>query len=87
MRPFVLERLKRLLQLGFLVLHVLARLRIELHDFDLLRRGLLVLVGRVEVTGAGRRFQLDLLASTLGHVALLVPLDQSSPLARRSATT
>src|SRR4029079_2040255 len=31
------------------------------------RRGLLVLVGRVEMTGAGARFELDLLASTFCH--------------------
>ena len=59
-----------LLQLGFLVQDVLARLGIELQEFELFRRRLLVLVGRVEVAGTGRRLQLDLLASTFGQVSL-----------------
>jgi hypothetical protein len=60
-------RQETLLELGFLVDHVLARLRIELHDFHLFRLGALVLRGRVEMTGTGCRFQLDLVASALGH--------------------
>src|SRR5690606_25481675 len=46
-----------LLDLAFLVRHVLAHDRVVLLDFHLVRRVLLVLVGRVEVTGAGRRNQ------------------------------
>src|SRR5258706_1598398 len=77
---------KGLLQLHFLVGHVLACLRIELHQFELFRRRLLVLVGRVEMTGAGARLELDLFASTFCHDRLLKVL-QISPRARRSATT
>ena len=51
-----------LLQLGFLVDHVLAGNRVELFDFHLARHGPLVLGGGVEVTGAGGRFQFDLVA-------------------------
>jgi len=44
--------MRRLLQLGFLVRHVLARHRVELHEFELLGLGALVLAGGVEVAGA-----------------------------------
>jgi stearoyl-CoA desaturase (delta-9 desaturase) len=72
------------LQLGFLVLHMLASLRVELHDRHLLGHGLLVLAGGVEVTGAGRGFQLDLFASAFGcHGAA----PYAWPRARRSAST
>jgi len=43
-----------LLQLSFLVQHMLARLGIEFQEFELLGRCLLVLVGRVEMAGTGR---------------------------------
>lgn len=49
----------RLLQLGFLVRNVLTRDGIVLLDLHLFRHGALVLGGRVEMTGAGCRFQLD----------------------------
>lgn len=42
-----------LLQLDFLVLDMLACFRIKFHDQHLVRSGLLVFGGRVEVTGAG----------------------------------
>src|SRR3990170_2756790 len=61
--PFLLCAGKRaLLQLGFLVEHVLARLGIVLLHLHLVGRGALVLGGGVEVAGAGRRFELDLVA-------------------------
>src|SRR5574337_469290 len=77
----------RLLQLDFLVFHMLARLRVELHDRHLLGRGLLVLAGGVEVAGAGGRLQLDLLACAFGcHDES--PLGfQAWPRARMSAST
>jgi hypothetical protein len=55
----------------FLVLDVLASLGVELHDQHLLGHRLLVLAGRVEVTGAGCGFQLDLLASAFGAPAMM----------------
>src|SRR4051812_39279686 len=51
-----------LFQLRFLVDDVLARLRIVFLDLDLVGRSALVLRRRVEVAGAGGRFQLDLFA-------------------------
>src|SRR5690606_17922561 len=51
-----------LLDLAFLVDHVLANDGIVLLDLHLVRRGLLVLVGGVEVAGAGRGDQADLVA-------------------------
>jgi hypothetical protein len=55
-----------LLQLGFLVFHMLAGLGIKLHERHFLGHGFLVLAGGVEVTGTGRRFQLDFFASAFG---------------------
>src|SRR5690606_19160022 len=73
-----------LLDLGFLIVHVLAHHRIELLHGDLFRGVLLVLHGRVEVTGVGRGNELDLFALAGCHV--LSP-QTFSPRARRSATT
>src|SRR5512147_2901487 len=56
-----------LLQLGFLVHHMLASLGIELADLHFLRHGLLVLGGGVEVAGARSGLQLDLFASAFSH--------------------
>jgi hypothetical protein len=56
-----------LLQLDFLVFHMLACLGIKFHDQHFFRCGLLVLVGRVEVTGSSRRLQLDFFASAFSH--------------------
>src|SRR5690606_29506379 len=50
------------LDLAFLVDHVLANNGIVLLDLHLVRRVLLVLVGRIEMTGSGRRDQADLVA-------------------------
>jgi len=60
-RPQVNRRHRRpdLLNLGFFVDHVLAGNRIEFLDLELVRGGALVLVGRVEMAGAGRRFEFD----------------------------
>src|SRR5690606_7219770 len=49
----------QLLDLGFLVDHVLAHDRIVLLDLDLVGRGALVLVGGVEVAGTGAGHQTD----------------------------
>src|SRR3990172_10515130 len=49
----------RSFEFGFLVDHVLARDRIEFPDLQLVRRGALVLVRRVEMAGAGGCFYLD----------------------------
>src|SRR3954454_18226955 len=62
-----------LLELGFFVDDVLARLGIVLLDLDLIGRGALVLGGGIEVAGAGRGFELDLLAH--GLVLSLAGLD------------
>jgi hypothetical protein len=56
-----------LLQLGFLVQDMLACLRVELHEFELCRRRLLVLVGGVEMTRTSSRFQLDFFSCAFGH--------------------
>src|SRR5690606_12496284 len=50
------------LDLGFLVGHVLAHDRIVLLDLHLVGRGLLVLVGGVEMAAAGRGHEADLVA-------------------------
>src|SRR5690606_4751741 len=50
------------LDLAFLVRHVLAHHRVVRLDFHLVRRVLLVLDGRVEMTGAGGGDQADLVA-------------------------
>ena len=55
-----------LLQLHFLVVHMLASFWIKFLDQHLLGHGFLVFAGRVEVTGAGRGFQLDFFASAFG---------------------
>jgi hypothetical protein len=60
------EKKPELLQLHFLVLHMLASLGIKFHDRHFLGHGFLVLAGGVEVTGTGRGFQLDLFASAFG---------------------
>ena len=66
-----LGRAQVLLQLGFLVRHVLAGFRIVLGDFQLFRRGALVLCSGVKVTGTSARFELDLFTSAFGHDVLL----------------
>jgi hypothetical protein len=64
--------ISRLLQLDFLEQHMFARLRVEFHEFKLLGRGLLVLVGGVEKAGTRSGFQLDLFATAFGcHGVLL----------------
>ena len=55
-----------LLQLGFLVLDMLAGFGIKFHDRHFLGHGFLVLAGGVEVTGTRRRFKLDFFASAFG---------------------
>ena len=55
-----------LLQFGFLVFNVLASFGIKFHDQHFLGHGFLVFVGRVKVTGASCRFQLDFFASAFG---------------------
>jgi hypothetical protein len=52
-----------LLQLDFLVFHMLASLGIKLHDQHFLGHGFLVFGGGVEVAGTRSGFQLDLFAS------------------------
>src|SRR4051812_32353341 len=71
-------------QLRFLVLDVLARLRVELHDRHLLGHRLLVLARRVEMAGARSGLQLDLFASAF---ACHVSAPQAWPRARMSAST
>src|SRR3970040_2609536 len=63
-----------LLQLGFLVEHVLARLGIVFLDLHLVGRGALVLGGGIEVAGAGGRFELDLVAHQRASFCLLSAL-------------
>jgi hypothetical protein len=49
---------------------MLASFGVELHDRHFLGHGFLVFAGRIEMTGAGRRFQLDFFASAFGsHVS------------------
>jgi hypothetical protein len=57
-RAFFTEQ-NQLLDFAFFVDHVLANNRIEFFDFDFVRSGALVLVGRVEVTGTSTRNQSD----------------------------
>ena len=52
-----------LLQLHFLVFHMLASFWIKFHDQHLVGHGLLVIGGGVEVAGTRSGFQLDLVAS------------------------
>src|SRR5436190_24120890 len=68
------------LQLRFLVEHVLARLGVVLLDLHLVGHRALVLGRGVEVAGAGRRFELDLLAHGSAPQTF-------SPRARMSAST
>src|SRR5690606_31397381 len=76
---------KALLDLGFLVRHVLAHHRVVLFRLKLLRMVPLVLGGGVEVAGTRRGYQFDFFANdTLGHD--LSP-QTFSPRARRSAST
>src|SRR3954452_25577383 len=56
-----------LLDLGFLELDVLADLRVVLPQGELLGRAARILLGRVEVPGAGRAHELDQHRSGLGH--------------------
>ena len=56
-----------LLQFGFLVFNVLASFGIKFHDQHFLGHCFLVFAGRVEVTCAGCRFQLDFFASAFGR--------------------
>ena len=56
-----------LLDLAFFIDDVLTHDGVILFDFHLLRRVLLVLVGRVEVTGARGGVQANLVSSALGH--------------------
>ena len=78
MRPVYFYLIAQLLlQFRLFVGHVLACLRIELHQLELFRRRLLVLVGRVEVTRPGARFELDLV-----HPAAMVVLLASEFAAR-----
>ena len=62
---------RSLLKLGFLVRHVLASFRVVLSDFQLFRRGALVLRSGVKVTGASARLELDLFTSAFGNDVLL----------------
>src|SRR4249919_2713209 len=66
-----------LLDLAFLVHHVLPDDGVVLADLHLVRRVLLVLVGGVEVAGAGRGDQTDLVALAC-HVVLLRPFRRVS---------
>src|SRR5690606_31301037 len=66
-----LSRAVFLLDLAFLVDHVLPDDGIVLLDLHLVRRVLLVLVGRVEVTGVGGGDQADLVALG-GHGSILL---------------
>src|SRR5690606_40407417 len=78
------SRSSRLLDLGFLVGHVLADLGIELAHFHLFRVQALVLGGGVEMAGARGGQQLDLVA----HDEVSWRSGYSrSPLARRSDRT
>jgi hypothetical protein len=52
----------RLFDFGFLIRDMLAHDRIILGHFHLVRRGLLVFIGGVEVTGAGSGDQADFIA-------------------------
>jgi hypothetical protein len=51
-----------LLDLGFLIHNVLTNHWIKLFDFHLIWHRTLVLSRRVEMTGAGRRYQLDFIS-------------------------
>ena len=71
------------LQLGFLVLDMLAGFGIKFHDRHFFGHGFLVLAGGVEVTGTRRRFKLDFFASAFGsHGEILSVCDgwRSTPL-------
>ena len=59
----------QLLDLGFLVHHVLAYDRIEFLDFDLIGGGALVLVGGVEVAGTSDK--LDSFIQAIGTASIL----------------
>jgi hypothetical protein len=60
-------RQHRLLDFAFFVHDVLARDGVILFDFHFFGRVFLVFVGRVEVTGARRGIQANLISSALGH--------------------
>ena len=57
-----------LLDLGFLVDHVLANRRVVLLRFQLFGVQFLVLVGRVVMTRPGAGYELDLVSIAFGHV-------------------
>jgi hypothetical protein len=57
----------QLLDLGFLIRHVLANNGIKFHDLHFLRLRAFVFRRGVEVTSTGCRFQLDLVASAFSH--------------------
>jgi hypothetical protein len=65
-RAFLQEAEPELLQLHFLVVHMLASFGIKFLDQHLLGHGFLVLAGRVKVTSTCCRFQLDFFASAFG---------------------
>jgi hypothetical protein len=56
-----------LLELDLFVFHVLACFGIKFHDQHFVGRGFLVFGGRVEMTRAGSRFQLDFFACAFSH--------------------
>src|SRR5215469_9782193 len=60
-----------LLDLAFLVDHMLANHRIVLLELELFRGVLLVLLRGVEVAGAGRRDQADLVLLAVSHGSIL----------------
>jgi hypothetical protein len=59
--------LKALLQLDFLVQHMLARFRIEFHEFEFFWRGAFVLAGGVKVSSTCGGLQFDLFADFASH--------------------
>src|SRR5690554_5814194 len=76
LRVFGISSSTLLLDLGFLVDHVLANNRIVFLEFELVRGVALVIVGSVEVTGTGRGYQTDLLACSFSHVSDLLRLSR-----------
>ena len=66
----------KLLDLGFLVDHVLTDNRIKLLDFHLVRHVFLILRSRVVVTGSRRRYELNLVSLRL--IPLFNPLSSQS---------
>ena len=64
---FLFWKPAELLQLGFLVHHMLASLGIEFHDLHFLGHGPFVLGRSIEVAGSCRGFQLDFFATAFSH--------------------